>query len=153
MSGATGSCSFAPRSALLFCPDFGSALFAGGRPHLGFARELAEAVGPERVICAVDSRAGRVVVDGWKTALEITTEEAVRALEPFCSEFLYTNVDREGLMKGADLEAIFAVQRATARRVTAAGGISSRAEIDELERAGIDAVVGMALYTGTLDQP
>jgi phosphoribosylformimino-5-aminoimidazole carboxamide ribotide isomerase len=131
----------------------GSALFAGGRPHVGFARELAGAVGPERVICAVDSRAGRVVVDGWKTALEITTEDAVRALEPFCSEFLYTNVDREGLMKGADLEAIFAVQRATARRVTAAGGISSRAEIDELERAGIDAVVGMALYTGTLDRP
>jgi len=131
----------------------GSALCTAGRPDLAFARELAEAVGTERVICAVDARGSQVVVQGWKTALPLSPEEAVHALEPFCGEFLYTNVDREGLMKGADLAAIFAVQRATARRVTAAGGISSRAEIDELDREGVDAVVGMALYTGLLDQP
>jgi len=131
----------------------GSALFKDGRPDLSFAGALADAVGPERIICAVDARGGRVVVHGWKTALAITPEEAVGVLEPFCGEFLYTNVDREGLMQGADLASIFALQRRTSRRITAAGGISSRAEIDELDRAGIDAVVGMALYTGLLDQP
>lgn len=129
----------------------GSALFKDGRPDLTFAEALAEAVGVERVICAVDSRAGHVVVHGWKTALPITPVEAVRALEPFCGEFLYTNVDREGLMKGADTGAIVAVKNATTRRLTAAGGITTRAEIDELDALGIDAVVGMALYTGVLD--
>lgn len=128
----------------------GSALFRDGRPDLVFARALADAVGAERVICAVDSRAGQVVVHGWKTALPITPVEAVKALEPFCGEFLYTNVDREGLMKGADLESIMAVKEATTRRLTAAGGITTRAEIDQLDALGIDAVVGMALYTGVL---
>jgi phosphoribosylformimino-5-aminoimidazole carboxamide ribonucleotide (ProFAR) isomerase len=129
----------------------GSALFKDGQPDLEFARALAEGVGPERVVCAVDSRGGRVVVHGWKTALPIAPVDAVRVLEPYCGEFLYTNVDREGLMEGADLGAILELQRATARKVTAAGGITTRAEVDELDRHGIDAVVGMALYTGRLE--
>jgi len=128
----------------------GSALFKGGRPDLGFARGLAEAVGVERVIAAVDSRGGRVVIHGWKTTLPLTAVEAVRALDPFCGEFLYTHVDAEGLMAGTDRDAILAVRRATSRRLTAAGGITTRQEIDDLDALGVDAVVGMALYTGTL---
>jgi phosphoribosylformimino-5-aminoimidazole carboxamide ribotide isomerase len=129
----------------------GSALFKDGRPNLDFARELAQAVGPEQVIAAVDSRGGHVVIHGWKTALPLTAVEAVQALEPFCFEFLYTHVDTEGLMGGTDLDAILAVRRATGRRVTAAGGITTRREIDTLDAAGVDAVVGMAIYTGKLD--
>ena len=53
-------------------------------------------------------------------------------------------------MKGTDMQAILAVRRATTRRVTAAGGITTRAEIDRLDAAGVDAVVGMAIYTGAL---
>ena len=82
--------------------------------------------------------------------LPITAVEAVQALEPYCSEFLYTHVDTEGLMQGTDMEAILAVRRATTRRLTAAGGITTREEIDRLHRDGIDAVVGMAIYTGQL---
>jgi phosphoribosylformimino-5-aminoimidazole carboxamide ribotide isomerase len=129
----------------------GSALFAGGRPDLDFARRLADAIGPEQVIAAVDSRNGHVVIHGWKTALPVTAVEAVRLLEPYCGEFLYTHVDTEGLMEGTDLDAILAVRRATARRLTAAGGITTRKEIDELDAHGVDAVVGMAIYTGKLD--
>jgi len=128
----------------------GSSLFRDGRPDLEFAKRLADAVGADRVIAAVDSRGGRVVIHGWKTPLPLTAVEAVRALEPFCGEFLYTHVDTEGLMGGTNLEAVYAVRRATARRVTAAGGISTRAEIDELDANGVDAVVGMAVYTGKL---
>jgi phosphoribosylformimino-5-aminoimidazole carboxamide ribotide isomerase len=91
-----------------------------------------------------------VVIHGWKTALPLTAVDAVRALEPFCSEFLYTHVDTEGLMGGTDMQAIMAVRNATSRRVTAAGGITTWAEIDRLDEAGIDAVVGMAIYTGQL---
>jgi phosphoribosylformimino-5-aminoimidazole carboxamide ribotide isomerase len=128
----------------------GSSLFREGRPDLEFARRLADAVGADRVIAAVDSRGGRVVIHGWKTPLPLTAVEAVRALEPYCGEFLYTHVDTEGLMGGTNLEAILAVRRATARRVTAAGGISTQAEIDDLDANDVDAVVGMAVYTGKL---
>src|SRR5213593_359944 len=129
----------------------GSALFKDGRPDLEFAKQLADAIGVDRLIAAVDSRGGQVVIHGWKTPLPIGAVEAVRALEPYCGEFLYTHVDTEGLMRGTDRDAILAVRRATARRVTAAGGITTQQEIDELDALGIDAVVGMALYTGTLD--
>jgi phosphoribosylformimino-5-aminoimidazole carboxamide ribotide isomerase len=128
----------------------GSSLFKDGRPDLEFAKRLADAVGADRVIAAVDSRGGRVVIHGWKTLLPLTAVEAVRALEPYCGEFLYTHVDTEGLMGGTDLAAILAVRRATTRRVTAAGGISTQAEIDDLDANDVDAVVGMAVYTGKL---
>jgi phosphoribosylformimino-5-aminoimidazole carboxamide ribotide isomerase len=127
-----------------------SALFRDGAVDTGFARELAEAVGPDRVIAAVDSKGGRVVIHGWKTALPITAVEAVRALAPYCGEFLYTHVDTEGLMQGTDIRAILDVRRATDRRVTAAGGITTWTDIDRLDAAGVDAVVGMAIYTGQL---
>jgi phosphoribosylformimino-5-aminoimidazole carboxamide ribotide isomerase len=127
-----------------------SALFRDGAVDAVFARSLAEAVGVDRVIAAVDSRGGRVAIHGWKTILPVTAVEAVRALEPFCAEFLYTHVDTEGLMQGTDLAAIMAVRRATSRRVTAAGGITTWDEIDRLDATGVDAVVGMAIYTGEL---
>ena len=129
----------------------GSALFKDGQPDLEFAKQLADAVGVDRVIAAVDSRGGHVVIHGWKTPLPIAAVDAVRALEPYCGEFLYTHVDAEGLMRGTDPVAILAVRRATTRRVTAAGGITTQQEIDELDALGVDAVVGMAIYTGTLD--
>ncbi len=131
----------------------GSSLFKNGKPDLDFAKRLADAVGVDRVIAAVDSRGGHVVIHGWKTSLPLTPVEAVKALEPYCGEFLYTHVDTEGLMRGTDRGAILAVCRATARRVTAAGGITTQDEIDDLDRQGVDAVVGMALYTGTLKVP
>jgi phosphoribosylformimino-5-aminoimidazole carboxamide ribotide isomerase len=127
-----------------------SALFRDGSVDLEFARVLADAVGPERLIAAVDSRGGHVAIHGWKTMLPITAVDAVRALEPYCGEFLYTHVDTEGLMRGTDMDAILAVRRATGRRVTAAGGITTRAEIDRLHSEQVDAVVGMAIYTGQL---
>lgn len=129
----------------------GSALFKNGAPDLDFAEALRDGIGREHIIAAVDSRGGHVVVHGWKTALPLTPVEAVRALEPYCDEFLYTHVDTEGLMGGTNVEAILAVRRATSRRVTAAGGITTQKEIDHLDALGIDAVVGMAIYTGALN--
>ena len=128
----------------------GSSLFRDGRPDLQFAKALSDAVGRDRVIAAVDSKGGQVVIHGWKTTLPITAVDAVRALEPYCGEFLYTHVDTEGLMGGTSFDAILAVRGATANRVTAAGGITTQKEIDDLHALGIDAVVGMAIYTGAL---
>ena len=136
----------------------GSSLFRGARAgdpqdqpvNLPFAEGLVRAVGSQRIVGAVDSKAGQVVIHGWKTSLPITAVEAVKTLEPYCSEFLYTHVDREGLMQGTDMNAILAVARATSRQVIAAGGITTREEIDLLHAHGVHAVVGMAIYTGLL---
>ena len=127
-----------------------SSLFRDGGVDRSFAEALAAAVGPEHVIAAVDSRGGHVAIHGWKTVLPITAVDAARALEPYCAEFLYTHVDTEGLMQGTDMDAILAVRRATSRRLTAAGGITTWEEIDALDAVGVDSVVGMAIYTGQL---
>ena len=130
-----------------------SALFKDGHVDLAFARALADAVGIDRVIAAVDSAGGKVVIRGWTESTALTAVEAVAELEPFCGGFLYTHVDTEGLMGGTNMEAISSVRQATTRRVTAAGGITTQQEIDELEALGVDAVVGMAIYTGKLAIP
>jgi phosphoribosylformimino-5-aminoimidazole carboxamide ribonucleotide (ProFAR) isomerase len=130
-----------------------SALFKKGAVDVEFARRVADAVSADRFIAAVDSRGGHVVVDGWRTMLEMTPTEAVRALEPYAGEFLYTHVDREGLMQGTDIGAIESVRNATTRRLTAAGGITTMDEVEILEAMGVDAVVGMAIYTGRMSLP
>ena len=127
-----------------------SSLFRDGEVDIDFARELAQAIGPDRIIAAVDSREGKVAIHGWRTLLPITAVDAVQLLAPYCGEFLYTHVDKEGLMQGTDIDAIMAVRGATARRLTAAGGITTWDEIDRLDAAGVDAVAGMAVYTGAL---
>lgn len=129
----------------------GSALFKDGIADVASAQRFADAVGMDRIVGAVDSKGGRVVTHGWKTSTATTAVAAVRTLEPYCGEFLYTHVDKEGLMKGTDIAAIRAVRDATRRPLIAAGGVTTQAEIDELDALGIDAVVGMAIYTGTLE--
>jgi len=129
----------------------GSALFKDGRADVESAMRFADAVGVSRVIGAVDSKGGRVVTHGWKSSTGTTAVEAAKVLEPYCGEFLYTHVDKEGLMKGTDIAAIRAVRDATRRPLIAAGGVTTQAEIDELDALGIDAVVGMAIYTGALE--
>ena len=131
----------------------GSALFVDGAVNVRFANAIAAAVGPERLIAAVDSRGGRIAIHGWRTVLNLSTLDAVRELQPFVSEFLYTHVDREGLMAGTDMPAVLAVRNATTRRVTAAGGITTNDEVELLEGLGVDAVVGMAIYTGRMRVP
>jgi phosphoribosylformimino-5-aminoimidazole carboxamide ribotide isomerase len=131
----------------------GSSLFRDGMPDLAFAAALAASVGSDRVIAAIDAKGGRVAVKGWRETVPLTAAAAARALEPYCTEFLYTHVDAEGLMQGTDMPAILAVRDATSRRVVAAGGITTQDEIDRLDEAGVDAVVGMAIYTGRLELP
>jgi phosphoribosylformimino-5-aminoimidazole carboxamide ribotide isomerase len=130
-----------------------SALFRANSVDAEFARHMAEAIGRDRIIAAVDSKGGHVVIHGWRTALSLTAVDAIRALEPFVGAFLYTHVDREGLLQGGDFGVFRQIRGATSRDVIAAGGITTLDEIDALDRIGVDAVVGMALYTGRLPWP
>jgi phosphoribosyl-ATP pyrophosphohydrolase len=113
--------------------------------------ELCGALPRERVIAAVDANRGEVVVEGWRKQTGVPVRERVRALAPVVGGFLFTQVEKEGEMRGFDGAAVEAVVRAAeGARVIAAGGITTPAEVAELDRLGADAQVGMALYTGKL---
>ena len=124
----------------------GSAAFREGRPNLSFLKRLMGRVKKKQVLIALDTAKGKIVVDGWRTSLRISPLEVMSALEPFCGGFLCTDVDREGTMGGANLEWFRDLRAATKLPIVAAGGISSRREIRALEKLGMDAAVGMALY-------
>jgi phosphoribosylformimino-5-aminoimidazole carboxamide ribotide isomerase len=129
----------------------GSSLYNDRGVNTGRAEAFAEVIDPDTLIGAIDSKGGKVVIHGWKTALSITPEEAARTMEPYVGSFLYTHVDTEGMLTGLNMTAVRSVQAATRRRLIAAGGIKSREEIDLLSAEGIDAVVGMAIYTGRIE--
>ncbi len=112
--------------------------------------EIADAATPGRLIIALDSRGGKVVVRGWRETTAFTAEEMIPHLEPYCSGFLCTYVDKEGLMQGTDLDWFRRLRAATKHELTAAGGITTMDEIRELGRLGIHAALGMAIYTGRL---
>jgi phosphoribosylformimino-5-aminoimidazole carboxamide ribotide isomerase len=128
----------------------GTAAFGGHGPNKGFLEMLASAIGRERVIVALDSKDGRIVIQGWREATDFSAEEVVRQLEPYCSGFLCTYVDKEGMMQGTDLDWFRRLRAATPLEITAAGGITTLEEIAELDRLGIHAALGMAIYTGRL---
>jgi phosphoribosylformimino-5-aminoimidazole carboxamide ribotide isomerase len=128
----------------------GSALLSEGRINHAHARALAEKIPMAALMFALDSKGGRVAVDGWRTKTSVTAFDVIRELEPFCGSFLYTHVDTEGLMGGIPMETVHAIRRATARHLVVAGGITEQREIDSLDALGIDAVVGMALYSGRI---
>jgi phosphoribosylformimino-5-aminoimidazole carboxamide ribotide isomerase len=109
-----------------------------------------EALPADRVMIALDSRAGKIVIKGWKEATRFSAEEVLTRLEPYCSGFLCTYVDKEGMLEGTDLDWFQRLRAATKREITAAGGITTVEEIRELAKIGVDAALGMALYTGRL---
>ena len=128
----------------------GSSLFSAGDVNTAFAKQLAEQLGPERLIFAVDSRGGYVSVKGWKENTGLRPAEAMRKLESFCSAFLYTHIDTEGLLQGFPFAVLDELLPATKKKLIVAGGISSSEEVHHLTQLGVDAVVGMAIYTGAM---
>jgi phosphoribosylformimino-5-aminoimidazole carboxamide ribotide isomerase len=128
----------------------GSALMSEGRINREYAGALAERFPRAALMFALDSRGGRVAIDGWRTQTAVTAFDMIRELEPFCETFLYTHIDTEGLMGGIPMETVHAIRRATERHLVVAGGITEQHEIDSLDALGIDAVVGMALYAGKI---
>jgi phosphoribosylformimino-5-aminoimidazole carboxamide ribotide isomerase len=128
----------------------GSSLFEDGKINTQYAAMLARELGTAPLVFALDSRGGRVAIDGWRKETAVTAFDMIRALEPFCGTFLYTHIDTEGLMSGIPMRAVSAIRQATSRRLVVAGGITTQQEIDRLEALQMDAVVGMALYSGRI---
>ncbi len=128
----------------------GSSLLKNGKINTQYAAVLAGELGTAPLVFALDSRGGRVAIDGWRKETALTAFDMIRSLEPFCDTFLYTHIDTEGLMGGIPMQTVSAIRQATSRRLVVAGGITSQREIDSLHALGMDAVVGMALYSGRL---
>ena len=128
----------------------GSSLISKGTINSEFAKEIAAELSPEKLIFALDSRGGYVAIKGWKEITSITALEMMRALESFCDAFLYTHIDTEGLLQGIPMEVVRQLRSATAKRLIAAGGIRTQEEVRELDGIGVDAVVGMAIYSGLM---
>lgn len=126
---------------------FGSALLKNGSVNVVFAEQCASAIGAERLTFAIDSRGGKVAIHGWTQATSIDPLEMMRHLEPCCSAFLYTHIDTEGMMSGFPLEVAKRLRQATTKQLIVAGGIRSTDEVYVLDGIGVDAVVGMAIYT------
>jgi phosphoribosyl-ATP pyrophosphohydrolase/phosphoribosyl-AMP cyclohydrolase len=124
----------------------GSAAFRYGGLNQQFLKNLASRVGKKRILVALDTAKGRVVIHGWRTKLSVKPAEVFSALETYCAGFLCTDVDREGTMRGANLAWFRSLRAATKLPIVAAGGISTAREIRALEKLGMDAAVGMALY-------
>ena len=124
----------------------GSSLISNGTINKTFAEDISTQIGPDKLVFAVDSRGGYVSIKGWQETTKIKAADMMHALDPYCSTFLYTNIDTEGLLQGIPLEMVKELREATSRRLIAAGGIRSREEIDTLDAIGVDAVVGMAIY-------
>ena len=132
----------------------GTAAFDRDGIRADFLRSVRDAVGQERVVIALDSKDGRIVVGGWKQATNLTAREVIGALEPYCSGFLCTYVDKEGMMQGTNLDWFRSLRALTSHEITAAGGVTTIDDIRALQAMDIHAAVGMAIYTGrlTLDE-
>ncbi len=129
----------------------GTAAFNCKGPNYPFLYELTRTVPKESVLLALDSKDGKIVVKGWRESLDVSAEEVICGLEPYCGGFLCTYVDKEGMMQGTNLDWFCKLRAATSLEITAAGGITTYDEIRALQEMDVHAALGMAIYTGTLD--
>ncbi|MFZ0138513.1 MAG: HisA/HisF-related TIM barrel protein [Candidatus Sulfotelmatobacter sp.] len=128
----------------------GSALLQNDKINTQHAAALESALGAAALVFALDSRGGRVAIEGWRKETAVSAFDMIRELEPFCETFLYTHIDTEGLMGGIPMKTVSAIRQATSRRLAVAGGITTQEEIDRLDALRMDAVVGLAVYSGKI---
>ncbi len=118
--------------------------------NTAFLDELVAAIGRQRIIISVDAIDGVIAVKGWTETAGIPLIAGAQAAEHYASELLFTCVEREGCMTGTNMELVRQLRAAVSCRLVVAGGVSSLAEIVELESLGCDVQLGMALYTGAV---
>jgi phosphoribosylformimino-5-aminoimidazole carboxamide ribotide isomerase len=136
---------------------YGSSLFGPSdekRKHkiikLEFAEGLTRTLGEHALCFSVDTKAGKVAVKGWTDSVDLTPEEAVTWLEDYTAAFLYTHVDTEGTMSGFPRDVAAILRACTAKQLIVAGGIRESREVEDLDAMGVDAVAGMAVYSGIM---
>ena len=112
-----------------------------------FLKELVQAIGKQRIIISVDAINGKIAVKGWTETIDVSLIEGAKQAEQYCSELLFTCVEKEGCMQGTNIDMAQELRNAVKCRVVVAGGVSTESEIEQLEKMGCDVQLGMALYT------
>ena len=128
----------------------GTSAFTAGGINDAFLASVRDAIGRDLLLVAVDSKNGRIVVKGWQESTSLAAEEVLQSLEPYCSGFLCTYVDKEGMLQGTDLGWFRRLRAATTLELTAAGGITTLEDVRALLAMNVHAALGMAIYTGRL---
>jgi phosphoribosylformimino-5-aminoimidazole carboxamide ribotide isomerase len=126
----------------------GTSAFSPEGPNHLFLAALNQVIGVERVTIALDSKAGHIVIKGWQEPTPWAAADLIPEFEPYCSGFLCTYVDKEGMMKGTDLSWFERLRKTTEQELIAAGGITTLEEIKALTSMNIHCAIGMAIYTG-----
>jgi phosphoribosylformimino-5-aminoimidazole carboxamide ribotide isomerase len=109
---------------------------------------------PQRIVLALDARDGRVATRGWLETLEANVEEVLARFEHLpLGAVLHTDIARDGMLRGANLEATVALARRSPFPVLASGGVASIDDLVALARTRViqGAIVGRAIYTGAVD--
>ncbi|NWG44990.1 MAG: 1-(5-phosphoribosyl)-5-[(5-phosphoribosylamino)methylideneamino]imidazole-4-carboxamide isomerase [Alphaproteobacteria bacterium] len=111
---------------------------------------------PGRVVVGIDARDGRVAVEGWADRSELETIELARRFEDAgVAAIVFTDIERDGLLKGINVAATAELARAVSVPVIASGGLAGMADLHALKAAGVPGIAGViagrALYDGRLD--
>jgi phosphoribosylformimino-5-aminoimidazole carboxamide ribotide isomerase len=129
----------------------GTAAFAANGINGAFLSSVRAAIGRGRLLIALDSKEGRIVVKGWRESTQFSAEDVLGRLDPYCAGYLCTYVDKEGMLQGTDLDWFRRLRSATTLELTAAGGITTLEDVRALLEMGVHAALGMAIYTGRLN--
>ncbi|WP_240374436.1 1-(5-phosphoribosyl)-5-[(5-phosphoribosylamino)methylideneamino]imidazole-4-carboxamide isomerase [Bacillus piscicola] len=120
-----------------------------------FAKEML-ATYKEKIAIGLDARDGYVAVNGWLETSEVTAVELGRVMAEYGAEtFIFTDIAKDGMMEGPNVEAIAELAEATSRSVIASGGVSNLEDLKELAKyhdSGVSgAIIGKAIYTEKID--
>lgn len=107
----------------------------------------------EQIAVGIDARDGKAAADGWETTSRVDAFALAGKVENLgVKTIIYTDISRDGMLKGPNTEAMEKMKKATGMKVIASGGVSSVKDIVDLKNCGLDGVIiGKALYTGAID--
>jgi len=128
----------------------GTKIFNGGKLNTDFLKKFNRIIGKNRLIIAIDSIDKKIAINGWRKKTDFFLLKVIKKLEPYTSEFLFTNIKREGKMRGTNIKLIKEIRKSTSKKLVVAGGVKNIEEIKELSRIGVDIQLGMALYKGKI---
>lgn len=128
----------------------GTKAFENDSINHDFLHELESSIGRQHIIIAIDAYEREIVTQAWKHRTGLDLFGVTKEIEKYASEFLFTCVEKEGGLQGTDLDTIQQVKQVTSNKLTVAGGVTTMDEIRNLASLGVDAQLGMALYTGKI---
>lgn len=112
--------------------------------------EFLSKLSKDKVIVALDSKKGKITTEGWTKEVDACAIDYIKRFDDLCAGYLYTVVDKEGMMQGTDIESIKELRKNTKKMLIAAGGISTIDEIKTLVKMNVSTQLGMCIYTGAV---